>query len=206
MSGASVKAGELGQQRRRGKSFRVTAHEERAARCPDERRSTVWGKMPGAGPPAGCWTVSLSPLSRPLSPGSAQAFADILSALTGRGSGEPHPAACPAGSCVISGRLGAVFLHRALTRRPRAVGWRSPRWCRRWPCGRSARTRRRLGSAGWPHRHGRNILTRIIHQRFGTAVRRRVDGWRQRRGMTGLDSCGDRLVRGHIAPAFTAAA
>ena len=58
MSGASVKAGELGQQRRRGKSFRVTAHEERAARCPDERRSTVWGKMPGAGPPAGCATLA----------------------------------------------------------------------------------------------------------------------------------------------------
>ncbi|CAO3409380.1 hypothetical protein [Azospirillum largimobile] len=49
-------------------------------------------------------------------------------------------------------------------------------------------------------------LARIIHQGFGTAARRHVDGWRQRRGMTGLEGCGDRLVRGHVAPVFTAAA
>ena len=49
-------------------------------------------------------------------------------------------------------------------------------------------------------------LARIIHQRFGTGARRRVDGWRQRRGMTELEGFGDRFVRGHVAPAFTAAA
>ncbi|WP_448192654.1 alpha/beta fold hydrolase [Azospirillum sp. sgz301742] len=50
------------------------------------------------------------------------------------------------------------------------------------------------------------LLARIIHQRFGTAPRRRGDRWRQRRGMTGLEGCGDRFVRGHVAPAITAAA
>ena len=49
-------------------------------------------------------------------------------------------------------------------------------------------------------------LARIIHQGFGTAARKRVDGWRQWRGMTGLEGCGDRFVQGHVAPAFTAAA
>lgn len=49
-------------------------------------------------------------------------------------------------------------------------------------------------------------LARIIHQRFGAAARRRADGWRQRRGMTGLEGCGDRFARGHVAPAVTAAA
>ena len=55
-------------------------------------------------------------------------------------------------------------------------------------------------------RTGDALLARIIHQRFGTAARRRVDGWRQRRDMTGLEGCGDRFVRGHVAPAVTAAA
>lgn len=49
-------------------------------------------------------------------------------------------------------------------------------------------------------------LAWIIHQGFGTAVRRRVDGWRQWRGMTGLEGCGDRFVQGQVAPAFTAGA
>jgi len=52
----------------------------------------------------------------------------------------------------------------------------------------------------------RSLLARIIHQGFGTAARKRVDGWRQWRGMTGLEGCGDRFVQGHVAPAFTAAA
>jgi hypothetical protein len=33
-------------------------------------------------------------------------------------------------------------------------------------------------------------LARIIHQRFGTAVRRRVDGRRRRRVLTGLEAFG----------------